>query len=220
MLPGPVEARPRYRGLPVPYLVPVDDERLHGDDQLRFAVDHDGGLSHVAFVDEQPGDRDADGVLWIRVTPTSGSSTAEMGKVHARRQRECMLTPACQVCSAPLPAGAVPWVLPLTEMTRLRPDGTLRTPTPPTCLDCAEVSRRLCPLLRRDGSRLYLVRAHRPWGVIGAERGGAASVAALLGTARPQWIPYADTARTGRTIAEQMILELASLEHVDDVPPN
>ncbi|MET9263792.1 hypothetical protein [Amycolatopsis sp. NPDC004079] len=55
--------------------------------------------------------------------------------------------------------------------------------------------------------------------MIGSERGGAATVAAVLGTARPRWIPYTDTAVLGRVIAEQLIVELAECELVDEIPP-
>lgn len=130
-----------------------------------------------------------------------------------------MLAPACQVCATPLPADAVPWVLPLPEIANVPAGAMVRTATPPTCLACAGRSRQLCPLLRRAGSRLCIVRGFSAWGVSGCERGGAATVAALTGTARPRWIPYTDTATLGRVIAEQLVVELADLEQVDEIPP-
>lgn len=218
-LPDSLAARPRHRGLPVPHLAPFFDEHLHGDDHLRFAVGPDGALGGIRYVDEMPDDRDARGVLWIRMTPSAGATVAEMGKVHPHRQRECMLAPACQVCATPLPADAVPWVLPLPEIANVPAGAMVRTATPPTCLACAGRSRQLCPLLRRAGSRLCIVRGFSAWGVSGCERGGAATVAALTGTARPRWIPYTDTATLGRVIAEQLVVELADLEQVDEIPP-
>uniref|UniRef100_UPI003F4980D5 hypothetical protein n=1 Tax=Amycolatopsis sp. CA-096443 TaxID=3239919 RepID=UPI003F4980D5 len=214
-LPDPLAARPRHCGLPVPHLAPFADEQMHGDDRLRFTVAPDGTLGQVGFVDEVPGDRDAQGVLWIRMTPSAGATAAEMGRVHPRRQRECMSGPACQVCGMTLTAEAIPWVLPLSEIPA---SGMVRTATPPTCLDCAGASRRLCPLLRRAGSRLCLVRGFRPWGVIGSERGGAATIAAVTGSVRPSWFPYTDTAALGRVIAEQLIVELTDLDTVDEIP--
>ncbi|MET9263791.1 hypothetical protein [Amycolatopsis sp. NPDC004079] len=79
-LPGPLADRPRHRGLPVPYLAPFVDERMHGDERLRFEVAPDGTLGRIRYADEVPGDRDARGVLWIRVTSRPGRRRRTWGK--------------------------------------------------------------------------------------------------------------------------------------------
>jgi hypothetical protein len=212
-----ISGRPVQRGLPVPYLVPYQGEGLIVVDKLRRTRTADGHW-RVSFTDEQTSDRDAAGALWTRMASVEQPTFADMGKVHPHRQRECMLTPCCQVCGDMLAADAVPWLVPLTETARPSGDQFL-TATPPTCLSCASVARRLCPALRGAGSRLNIVRSYRPWGVIGMDTDHDTLIAVSMNMPpKLRWVGYHQTAQLHQVIAEQLIVELLEFDVVDDVP--
>ncbi len=203
----------------MPYLVPFWGEEpvvVHAIQRVRCPDGH----WRVSYPDEQPGDRDAAGALWTRMTSVEQPTIAEMGQVHSHRQRDCMLTPRCQVCGDMLPPDAVPWVVPLTEVEHTGPgEDQFLTATPPTCLSCAAVARRLCPLLRSAGSRLYTVRSYRPWGVIGTDASIATLGELVLNKPiKPRWIGYHQTAELHQAIAEQLIVQLLKADVIDDVP--
>lgn len=216
-----IGGRPVQRGLPVPYLVPYWGEGPVIVDKIRRTRTA-AGHWRVSFPDEQPSDRDAAGALWTRVSSVEQPAIAEMGRVHPHRQRDCMLTPRCQVCGHTLTADPMPWVLPLTEIaTARRREGRFLTITPPTCLSCAAVARRLCPALRRVGSRLYTVRSYQPWGVVGMATSHDTLIAMSMNQpAKPRWIGYHQTAELDQVIAEQLIVELLEFDVVDDIAAN
>jgi hypothetical protein len=212
-----IGGRPMQRGLPVPYLVPFWGEGPLVIDKISRTRTADGHW-RVSFPDEQPSDRDAAGALWTRVASVEQPTIADMGKVHPHRQRDCMLTPRCQVCGDTLAADAVPWLVPLTETATDRPGGDrFLTATPPTCWSCATVARRLCPALRGAGSRLHTVRSCRPWGVIGMGTDIETLVAISMDKPpKPRWVGYHQTAQLDQVVAEQLIVELLEFDVVND----
>ncbi len=210
-----VDARPRFRRLPVPYVVPWTGET--GFEPLMVIGRDEAGVQRVRLKDETPDDRDEHGVLWCRTFPRTGD-VPQMGDVHDRRQRVCMLTPRCQVCGRDLDPTAVPWLLSSTEMATMRAGGRRLTPTPPTCLDCVPPSRRLCPTLREAGSTLLTVHEVRPWGVSGIVHTTAADAAAMrmwVQMRRKRWVGFGDTERLALTIAQELVVYIGDYDVVD-----
>ncbi|MBE1580407.1 hypothetical protein ACFORH_43420 [Amycolatopsis roodepoortensis] len=216
--PPRVEDLPKFRGLPVPYLVPWDGEAGY-EPVIRVSLTD--GVWRVAFADERPGDRDDRGVLWYRNEPRVDGedlvALPHMGRVHERRQRDCMQRPACQVCSRSLDPDAVPWLLPTPEMADMGEGGHRCTPTPPTCLDCVPASRRYCPALREAGSTLLTVRAFTVWGVSGIVCSTPADAAELLGRRRKGWIGW-DSELLPLTIAQEIVVRIDEFDIVDAAP--
>jgi hypothetical protein len=105
----------------------------------------------IAYVDETPYDRGADGILWTRTTVARGRSRGrpEFGRVHAGRQRRAMRRLLCQVCGGPADRtrDGVLWLL-KNDCADWPgwPEGMAAT-HPPVCLGCAAASVRLCPHL-------------------------------------------------------------------------
>uniref|UniRef100_UPI003F49145C hypothetical protein n=1 Tax=Amycolatopsis sp. CA-293810 TaxID=3239926 RepID=UPI003F49145C len=82
--PQRVEDLPKYRGLPVPYLVPWDGEAGH---EPAIRVSLTGGVWRVAFTDERPGDRDERSVLWYRNEPRADDEDLVALPPHGPRPR-------------------------------------------------------------------------------------------------------------------------------------
>ncbi|MFE0727053.1 hypothetical protein ACFW2X_02160 [Streptomyces antibioticus] len=129
--------------LPVPYIAAWSAEQTS---QRRIMCRTDG----IAYVDEQPDDRDQHGVLWNDRARARGVGRPCFGEVHPGRQREAMAHLLCQVCgaSADRDDRGTLWLL---EDSRADwsgwPDG-LMTTHPPVCLPCARQAGALCPHLR------------------------------------------------------------------------
>ncbi|SDH35431.1 hypothetical protein SAMN05216553_1204 [Lentzea fradiae] len=123
----------------------------------------------IGYANEMFGDRDAQGVLWLRSGVRHGVGKPEFGKVHPLRQRRAMRKLLCQVCAGPadLNDDGLLWLLRdyRSDWTGW-PDGMGCT-EPPVCLPCASVSLRLCPALRR-GAAAVRVRESVVAGVRGA----------------------------------------------------
>ncbi|MDH6116357.1 hypothetical protein [Kitasatospora sp. GAS204B] len=104
----------------------------------------------IAYLDEAPHDRDADGILWARMTLGPGRGRPDFGRVHLGRQRRAMRALLCQVCGEPADRaedGAL-WLL-KDDRTDWPgwPEGMAAT-HPPVCLGCADIAARRCPHLR------------------------------------------------------------------------
>lgn len=125
--------------------------------------------SGVGYTDETATDRDADGVLWTRVTGRPGYGRPQYLRMHPLRQRRAMRKLLCQVCAQPADhtdQGRL-WLLPDTWRDIDTWADEVVNPFPPVCMGCARISTRLCPPLRRG---YVAVRAHStPYGVIGVQ---------------------------------------------------
>ncbi|ANW18441.1 hypothetical protein [Streptomyces clavuligerus] len=115
----------------------------------------------IGYADETLYDRDADGVLWARVSSSPGRGRPEFGQVHALRQRRAMRKLLCQVCGKPADRDERGTLWLLGE-----PEPDLITPHPPLCMPCALHSLRVCPHLRRRHVALR-ARSCTPAGVHG-----------------------------------------------------
>jgi hypothetical protein len=146
----------------VPYIAKWSTERTPS---LRMVVKR----GRIAYADEKPYDRDADGVLWTRVPSLPGKGRPEFGKVHALRQRRAMSEVLCQVCgkSADRAANGVLWLISEdpNDPDAWRTD--VLTTHPPLCVPCAMTSVGACPHLRKQYVALR-VRAFHVAGVRGA----------------------------------------------------
>ena len=100
----------------------------------------------------------------------------QFGQVSTYRQRLSMRKLRCQVCGDKIDQSApIRWMIPAAELTaiadaghiaRFSDDGVV-TQTPPTCPDCIEVAKSLCPHLREEDFKIYRVTDVRLWGVFG-----------------------------------------------------
>jgi hypothetical protein len=105
----------------------------------------------IAYTDESVVDRDRDGVLWHRALSRPGQGRPDFGSTHPLRQRKAMRRLLCQVCAGPADRTdeGVLWL-----MRDHRGDWSgwpvgMANVEPPVCLQCARLSVRLCPALRR-----------------------------------------------------------------------
>ncbi|WP_345509426.1 hypothetical protein [Streptomyces yanii] len=109
-----------------------------------------GPRGGIAYQDEGPYDRDADGYLWLRAPAKQGCGRPDFGRVHPLRQRRVMRRLLCQVCGGPADQDerGTLWLL---EDHRMDwegwPNGLLTT-HPPVCVPCAREAVRSCPNLR------------------------------------------------------------------------
>lgn len=190
----------------VPYITSWSDE-VQG-----YRTETEWGIAggRLAYRDEYPGDRDAQGVLWQRHPLARGKGRPMFSKVHAQRQRRCMARLLCQVCGGPATRdvdGAVLWL-----------DGDAGSPfegtisgAPPTCAACVPVARSLCPHLMR-GALLGWVGVPTLWGVYGM------GLELATGTWRPGVkLAYGDP-QTRLLLAGQILMRLDDVRMIDDVP--
>lgn len=130
------------RPLVVPYIASWSQEQARSP----VVIGPRGG---IAYQDEGPYDRDADGYLWLRAPAKQGCGRPEFGRVHPLRQRRVMRRLLCQVCggSADQNERGTLWLL---EDHRADwegwPNGLLTT-HPPVCTPCAGEAVRSCPNL-------------------------------------------------------------------------
>ncbi|MEU3649467.1 hypothetical protein AB0E59_39260 [Lentzea sp. NPDC034063] len=126
-----------------------------------------GGLG-IGYGHELPGDRDALGVLWQKVSERPKEGKPEFGRVHPTRQRQAMNELLCQVCAGPAdrtPDGVL-WLLRDHREDWPRwPEG-MASVEPPICVRCVAISLRRCPALQR-GAVAIRVREFAAVGVWG-----------------------------------------------------
>ncbi|GLZ42811.1 hypothetical protein Acsp05_64350 [Actinokineospora sp. NBRC 105648] len=124
----------------------------------------------IAYPDETVADRDRRGILWTRAPATPGTGRPIFGGVHPLRQRRAMRRLLCQVCGGPAhrhPDGGVMWMLRDFRQDWPGWPAGMGVTEPPICKECADLSARLCPVLRR-GHVLVRVGSYPIAGVWGA----------------------------------------------------
>ncbi|MFF0290414.1 hypothetical protein [Streptomyces sp. NPDC005262] len=120
------------RPLVVPYIASWSQEQARS----LVVVGPRGG---IAYQDEGPYDRDADGYRWLRAPAKQGCGRPDFGRVHPLRQRRVMRRLLCQDCggSADQDERGTLWLL---EDHRAHWEGWpigLLTTHPPVCAPCA-----------------------------------------------------------------------------------
>src|SRR4051794_17323570 len=91
-----LDDRPKYQGLPVPWVA-----RWTGEAKklvYQVGVDIKTGEQTVRYPHEISSDRDERGMLWQRDVSSIGEGAAEFGQVHTKRQRRSVMEGICQVC--------------------------------------------------------------------------------------------------------------------------
>ncbi|GAA1953686.1 hypothetical protein [Kitasatospora viridis] len=147
----------------VPYITAWSSERTIRPELLSLSG------RGLGFERETPHDRDADGVLWSRMTSAAHQGSPDHGRVHPQRQRRAMRRLLCQVCGGPADRTdeGVLWLLrDDRDDWPDWPEGMAAT-HPPVCLPCARAATRLCPHLRRR-SVAVRVREYETCGVYGS----------------------------------------------------
>jgi len=123
----------------------------------------------ITYPDENVADRDHHGVLWTRFTTSPGHGRPLYRQMHPLRQRRAMRRLLCQVCAQPADhtdQGHLWILLASWQESDAWPDDIVNQ-YPPLCLNCARLSKHLCPPLRRG---YVAVRAHSTlYGVIGIQ---------------------------------------------------
>ncbi|MFD8967064.1 hypothetical protein ACFV0C_19085 [Streptomyces sp. NPDC059568] len=166
----------------------------------------------VAYVGEDPFDRDLQGVLWSRTLLRQGHGRPEFSRVHPLRQRRAMRKLLCQVCGGPADRNehGVLWLLgDHRDDWPNWPEGMGAT-HPPLCLPCAGKSVRACPHLTR-GFAAVRVKDPRVKGVYGARYN---PFNPFLGPIEDVTVSYLDPAIRW-VIASQLVTGLHGCTFVD-----
>lgn len=200
--PGPV---PTWgpRDVPVPYVARWSSEQC-GARGITVRADGAG----LCYRDEQRGDRDRHGVLWVRAPQTPGEGRPDFRGMHPLRQRRAVEGLLCQVCSSPADRDRHGWLF-LLPRTGADPEGSLCT-KPPLCRRCVHLALRHCPRLT-DAIALR-VRKPRMWGVFG-DAFAPGPDGRLRHVPSHGYLPYGDTA-TPWFLAVQLVLELRGVRNV------
>ncbi|WP_372407423.1 hypothetical protein [Streptomyces luteireticuli] len=172
----------------------------------------------IALRWENDDDRDGFGVLWAGCAAGPERGTPEYGRVHPRRQRECMVGLLCQVCGRPadMSERGWLWLLDTTGLDEPFPAEGSRTTNPPVCRDCAAKAALRCPVLRRGH---VLVRVRRPMvmGVHGqvyrASGLGCATDRCVVPVGEKEFVSYWD-GRWAWTLAGQVYAHLHGITPV------
>lgn len=143
----------------VPYISAWTGEQTGASDSEKIIERPGVG---IAYSDETIHDRDEYGVLWNRTPSRIGVGRPLFKEVHPLRQRHAMRRLLCQICARPADrtAQGVLWLLADHRHDWAGwPEG-VGNAHPPLCQECARVSVRLCPYLRR--SHVALRARHCP----------------------------------------------------------
>lgn len=153
--------------VPVPYVAALSSDLPPVEDDLCVEVPRNG-VPHIAYMKPRPGDRDAHGNLWGRVTRVPGGRIL-FEQMDPVRQRQCMEGLLCQVCARPAEReGGTLFIEWQHADDRSMQLNRIRTDMPPLCPPCAALSLRHCSFLRRDQTVVLLrVRKSVPCGVAG-----------------------------------------------------
>ncbi|MGX1541140.1 hypothetical protein [Streptomyces adustus] len=207
----------------VPYITGREGEHPDLLASLGSAQGPDGRL-HLAYHDEQNGDRDLRGVLWGRCSQYIGPDNLPIGRprwrmVHPSRQRECMEQLRCQICAQP--ARTDHGYLFLAGPDEVRPvDAVVRTAQPPVCMRHARTAAEQCPHLQGRPT-MYLTQSAPLYGVIGTPYhytdGG---LRALPATDGREALPYGHPGLRWY-LASQLVRRLRAYTVInfDDLPP-
>ncbi|MBM7167158.1 hypothetical protein JQK87_01710 [Streptomyces sp. G44] len=130
------------------------------------------GWGRISYADEGWRDRDAQGVLWARVSQSLDEEGALTGAprwrmINPARQRETMSKLLCQVCREPARTDQGILFPHSTEEGVPDPSTTVLTAQPPLCPVHAPVAPKRCPHLAKYGSVALLAQSAPLYGVIG-----------------------------------------------------
>jgi hypothetical protein len=186
----------------VPYIVSWSSEQF----LPATVVDRPG--YGIAYTDEILADRDQQGVLWQRKSVSPGQGRPQFGQIHPLRQRRAMRRLLCGICGGP-PDQNEQGMLWLVRDFRGDwpgwPEGMAVT-EPPVCLNCARLSARLCPELRKGFVALRVGRS-AVTGVRGVlYQGGPSEINVALDDPTVRWV---QAAHLLRQLTECTITELA-----------
>ncbi|AZM56401.1 hypothetical protein DMA15_30625 [Streptomyces sp. WAC 01529] len=137
---------------------------------LRASFSSAGG-SRVRYADERRRDRDAQGVLWARVSQSLDEHGVLTGAprwkmINPARQRETMSQLLCQFCREPARTDEGILFLHSTKAGALDPSTSLRTTQPPFCREHARTAPEGCSHLAKHGVAL-LAQSAPLYGVVG-----------------------------------------------------
>ncbi|WP_344033185.1 hypothetical protein [Streptomyces luteireticuli] len=146
----------------------------------------------IAYLRENPYDRDSFGVLWSSCGLARGQGRPDYGRVHPQRQRQCMGGLLCQRCAGPADENeqGVLWLLDAEPGSPSPAEGEV-TAHPPVCRGCAAEAIRRCPPLRR-GHALIRVKEPEVSGVHGMLYRPTRLSTYAVATGRKEFIPYTD----------------------------
>jgi len=146
--------------VPIPYVAARSTELPPLVSDLCVEVPPNG-KPRLAYTRPHPGDRDAHGNLWARMTAGEGG-TVLYHSMHPTRQRRCMENLWCQVCAQPAPTAAgtlfIEWQHPDEPPLRLE---RVVTDMPPLCPACVPLSLKYCPFLREEEAEPVLLLARK-----------------------------------------------------------
>ncbi|SFC18299.1 hypothetical protein [Streptomyces aidingensis] len=178
------------------------------------------GLRYLA---EEPGDRDAQGVLWGRVSQSRDgdrlTGAPRFAEVHPSRQREAMAWLRCQVCMRPASRTRAGWLfLESAGRSADRLEGML-TAQPPACAEHARLAAERCPHLAAGGFIAVRARLPRLYGVIGTPYRPAPGGRLEPMAADDIPVPYTDRDRLRWLVASQLVRRLQGVTVVALAPP-
>jgi hypothetical protein len=207
----------------VPYITARRGEEPESTAMLGFRP----GGGGLCYLDEGPGDRDDQGVLWARCSQSREDGwpvgSPRWSMVHPSRQRETMQELRCQVCVVqPASRTASGYLFLATRPTDSPapdwPEGVL-TWQPPLCLDCAAIAVEQCPHLSRAGAVALRVRVPRLYGVVGTLYTTGANLrpvpVVVSDEAKDTPLPYKDHLLRPWFLASQLVRELRGVSVVD-----
>ncbi|MFJ1975340.1 hypothetical protein ACIO93_42750 [Streptomyces sp. NPDC087903] len=178
-----------------PRLVPFITQREGEDaapDNL-ILLPHPGGRLHLHYLDEDPRDRDLQGVLWARCSfnPLDAqgqpAGRPQWKLVHPYRQMMTMQALRCQICTAP---ARTPLGLVFLAGPHDHTPGTAEVLTnqPPVCARHVRTAARLCPHLGGNPT-VFLAQSAPLYGATGTLYGlGAHDVQPVAQPGPP--LPY------------------------------
>ncbi|UNO42151.1 hypothetical protein KGS77_24845 [Streptomyces sp. MST-110588] len=206
----------------VPYITARRGEEAEITAMLGFRP----GGGGLCYLDEGPGDRDDQGVLWARCSQSREDGwpvgSPRWGMVHPSRQRETMQGLRCQVCIVQPASRTASGYLFLSTRPKVTgrdwPEGVL-TWQPPLCLGCAVIAVEQCHHLLRAGAVALRARVPRLYGVIGILYTTGTDLrpvpVQVSEEARDTPLPYKDHLLRPWFLASQLVRELRGVTVVD-----
>ncbi len=128
-----------------------------------------GGKGRLGYRRERPGDRDANGTLWLRTRSRPGVGKPQLGNFHPVRQRRAIGGLLCSVCGKPTAPEATDdghlYVMSAKDYA-CSPGAPFETSEPPVHAACGWTAAQVCPHLRGN---YVALRGKSPtvWGVCG-----------------------------------------------------
>lgn len=203
----------------VPYITARRGEEAAPEGMLSL-LPNGGGL---CYLDEEPRDRDEQGVLWARCTQNweNGwpAGPPQWKNVHPSRQREAMTELRCQVCIT-RPASRTPLgylFLTTRRDATERADGAegALSVQPPLCLEHALVATEQCPHV----ALAYRVRLPPLYGVLGTLYRTGPDLrpipAMVSDEMKDKPLPYSERLLRPWFLASQLVRELRGVTVVD-----